>query len=74
MFQVQNALRSFVEVSENLPEELKALANFSQNLDPTDDTGRTMAEKEFVLVSQNMGHLSISMTTKLQMAIHVFHI
>lgn len=46
---LQNALRSFMDVTEQLPEPLRSMAKFSQDMDPTDDTGRTLGGKEFAL-------------------------
>lgn len=46
---VQNALRSFADIADQLPDGIKKAAQFSQELEPTDDTGRTMGQKEFVL-------------------------
>ena len=57
-FQLQNALRSFVEVVESYPAELQNAAKFSQELDPTDDTGKTLAVKDFVSVSSQMQNTS----------------
>ncbi|XP_013406765.1 EF-hand calcium-binding domain-containing protein 5 isoform X1 [Lingula anatina] len=44
---LQSALRSFLEVVDNLPEELKKAGQFSHPLEPTDETGKTMSLKEF---------------------------
>ncbi|XP_035826955.1 EF-hand calcium-binding domain-containing protein 5 [Aplysia californica] len=44
---LQNALRSFAEIAEQLPEEVREVAKFGHPLEPTDETGRTLAVKEF---------------------------
>ena len=54
MLQIQNALLSFVEVMEQFPDELKQRASFSQELDPTDDTGRSLVNREFQAVCQTL--------------------
>lgn len=43
--------RSFQEVSESLPEPQRSNARFCKQLDPTDDTGRDMGQREYILVS-----------------------
>ena len=48
--QLQNALRSFVELSEKFPDHLQAAAKFSHPLDPTDETGKSLTVKEFAKV------------------------
>ena len=48
--QLQNALLSFAEMTEQYPEDLQKSAKFSQELEPTDDTGKTVSVKEFVQV------------------------
>ena len=50
-FSFQNALRSFMEVSAYFPEELRSAANFSHVLEATDESGRTLAQREFIEVS-----------------------
>ncbi|XP_064653184.1 EF-hand calcium-binding domain-containing protein 5-like isoform X4 [Lineus longissimus] len=44
---LQSALRSFAEVAEQYPDELKEAAQFSHTLEPTDETGRMLSLKEF---------------------------
>ncbi|XP_050409676.1 EF-hand calcium-binding domain-containing protein 5 [Patella vulgata] len=44
----QNALRSFNEVAENFPEELKRVSRLGHSLEPTDETGITLTLNEFV--------------------------
>lgn len=44
---LQNALKSFAEMTEKLPEEVREVAKFGHPLEPTDETGRTLAVKEF---------------------------
>ena len=48
---MQNALKSFAEMSEQYPLELKRAAEYSHELEPTDDTGQTLVMREFVSVS-----------------------
>ena len=48
--QLQNALRLFSEVAEQFPEELRSAAQYSQEIGQTDDTGKMLAMKEFVMV------------------------
>jgi hypothetical protein len=40
-------LRSFAEVTEQYPDELKEAAQFSRTLEPTDETGKMLSLKEF---------------------------
>ena len=49
-FQVQNALRSFAEVAENFPEDLKDGFKLSRALEPTDESGKALSVKEFAKV------------------------
>ena len=51
--QLQNALRSFAEISQQYPEELRDAARFSRELEATDDTGKTLTLREFVQVRLN---------------------
>ncbi|WAR02132.1 LOW QUALITY PROTEIN: EFCB5-like protein [Mya arenaria] len=44
---LQNALRSFVELSEKFPEHLQAAAKLSQPLESTDESGKSLTVKEF---------------------------
>ncbi|KAK6184453.1 hypothetical protein SNE40_006921 [Patella caerulea] len=44
----QNALRSFNEVAEHFPEELKRVSRLGHSLEPTDETGITLTLNEFV--------------------------
>lgn len=68
---VQNALRSFVEIAETFPEELRNAAKLSHALEPTDETGKSLTVKEFAkymglfveelskeMFDEFMGHLS----------------
>ena len=48
---MQNALKSFAELTETLPLEIREVAKFHHPLEPTDETGRTLAVKEFAQVS-----------------------
>ena len=48
--QIQNALRSFVEVTEHYPDDVRRSAQFDLPLEPTDDTGKTLALRDFVAV------------------------
>lgn len=48
--QLQNALMSFAELAESLPDELREVAKFGHPLEPVDETGRTLAVKEFAQV------------------------
>ena len=48
--QLQNALRSFMEVAEQFPPEIQEVAKFGQPLEATDETGRTLAVSEFAQV------------------------
>lgn len=49
-FQLQNALRSFVELSEKFPDHLQEAAKLSHPLEPTDVTGKALTVKEFAKV------------------------
>lgn len=44
---VQNALRSFAEIAENFPEDLKDGYKLSRALEPTDESGKALSVKEF---------------------------
>ncbi|XP_053376187.1 EF-hand calcium-binding domain-containing protein 5-like [Mercenaria mercenaria] len=44
---LQNALRSFVELSERFPDHLREAAKLSHPLEPTDVTGKALTVKEF---------------------------
>ncbi|KAK3085117.1 hypothetical protein FSP39_024683 [Pinctada imbricata] len=44
---VQNALRSFAEIAESLPEGLKPGYKLSKPLEATDESGRSLTSKEF---------------------------
>ncbi|XP_060602058.1 EF-hand calcium-binding domain-containing protein 5-like isoform X5 [Ruditapes philippinarum] len=44
---LQNALRSFVELSERFPDHLSEAAKLSHPLEPTDVTGKALTVKEF---------------------------
>ncbi|ESP00971.1 hypothetical protein LOTGIDRAFT_51730, partial [Lottia gigantea] len=44
----QNALRSFTEITEHFPEELKKASQLGHTLEPTDETGRMLTLSEFV--------------------------
>ncbi|XP_048764274.1 EF-hand calcium-binding domain-containing protein 5-like isoform X2 [Ostrea edulis] len=44
---VQNALRSFAEIAENFPEDLKDGFKLSRALEPTDESGKALSVKEF---------------------------
>ena len=48
--QIQNALRSFVELSERFPEHLQEAAKLSHPIDPTDETGKVLTVKDFAKV------------------------
>lgn len=48
--QLQNAIRSFVEVTQHYPEELRESAQLGRELESTDITGKTMKVKEYVQV------------------------
>ena len=52
-FQVQNALRSFAELSDSLPEGIKPGFKLSKPLEATDESGRALTSKEFAKVSQH---------------------
>lgn len=47
---VQNALRSFAEIAENFPEDLKDGYKLSRALEPTDESGKALSVKEFAKV------------------------
>lgn len=51
MSQIQNALRSFVELVDQWPTELREAARFGCPLDPTDETGITLSVDDFAQVS-----------------------
>ncbi|XP_061179696.1 EF-hand calcium-binding domain-containing protein 5-like isoform X2 [Saccostrea echinata] len=44
---VQNALRSFAEIAESFPEDLKDGFKLSRALEPTDESGKALSVKEF---------------------------
>ncbi|KAL3858381.1 hypothetical protein ACJMK2_012972 [Sinanodonta woodiana] len=44
---LQNALKSFAELSENFPEHIREAAKFSHPLEPTDESGKALTVKEF---------------------------
>lgn len=48
--QVQNALRSFAEIAENFPEDLKDGYKLSRALEATDESGKALSVKEFAKV------------------------
>lgn len=50
MKQVQNALHAFLDIVEHLPENMKKDAQYSEQLDSTDNQGKTMSLYEFVTV------------------------
>ena len=47
---VQNGLRAFAEIAEHYPDDIREAAKFAHELEPTDDSGRTVPMKEFVQV------------------------
>ena len=49
-FQLQNALRSFVELSERFPDDLREAAKLSHPLEATDESGKVLTVKEFAKV------------------------
>ena len=55
---MQNALKSFAELTETLPLEIREVAKFHHPLEPTDETGRTLAVKEFAQVSLLFNYLN----------------
>lgn len=52
---VQNALRSFAEIAENFPEDLKDGYKLSRALEPTDESGKALSVKEFAKVGNLFG-------------------
>ncbi|XP_070572519.1 EF-hand calcium-binding domain-containing protein 5-like isoform X2 [Ptychodera flava] len=44
---VQEALRSFAEITENYPEELRKAAQYGHELEASDDSGKTISIQEF---------------------------
>lgn len=54
-FKVQNALRSFAEIAENFPEDLKDGYKLSRALEPTDESGKALSVKEFAKVGNLFG-------------------
>ncbi|KAK3588676.1 hypothetical protein CHS0354_028885 [Potamilus streckersoni] len=44
---LQNALKSFAELTENFPEHIREAAKFSHPLEPTDESGKALTVKEF---------------------------
>ncbi|KAL5015803.1 hypothetical protein ScPMuIL_005392 [Solemya velum] len=44
---LQNALRTFEEISENFPKEIQKACRFSHSLESTDETGRCLIVEEF---------------------------
>nr|XP_006818096.1 PREDICTED: EF-hand calcium-binding domain-containing protein 5-like [Saccoglossus kowalevskii] len=44
---VQEALKSFAEITESYPEEIKKASEFSHELESLDETGKTVSIKEF---------------------------
>jgi len=60
--QVQSALKSFADMVEYLPDELQPMAQYSQPLAATDDTGKTLLLRDFIEV---YGHTITMIVTPL---------
>ena len=55
--QVQSSLKSFADMTEYLPAELQSMAKYAQDLDTTDDTGRTIIKQDFIEVNHKVEYL-----------------
>ena len=54
--QIQNALRSFVERTEDFPESVSDSRHYQQEVAVTDDTGKMLQNKDFTTVSVIQRH------------------
>ena len=50
-------MKSFADMTEYLPAELQSMAKYAQDLDTTDDTGRTIIKQDFIEVSHEVESL-----------------